>query len=1054
MSKSVLFRDPPSVRCSPSSSTSSGAISIAEMGLFLTGIVTRQMSNGALVQSTQLMEEAILALEKLKDNRRLLLDRLSDAHSLYLNSQIIFPARRQFLLDWLLDSFYRLLKSSTPDKVSQLVCDEHFWKFFLLLLETDDASSSKKRGKIVLNRPLIPIFTCFLEHQNFPITGIKSELVSRCITAMLVELPEAVLKSQAKYIQELLKQESNLLINDRMKILLLWAEGQHSKFKLFMDVYKFATRLLAKADNGATCQQLFRTVLLAPEVIKELHCRVKSESFDLVDELCIGSSMPFFTTLCQQSLHVLSALDFRLMIARIFVHLVENHAEDSFSLAESLCEARIALDQSDIAWDICSSKLLNLVLGQPYRPKLLLQISKIEISLVLPSLPSLLHSIQYLDEEWLCFIAFVANKQSETRQLDQFIHLLVKYLNVDLPMDFLISNLLSPLRRVHMTVAKQIIDSLPMEGTNAMLLLRLLIMINPGLCKDKVRKLIMMMENPSTLADIQARLDVIELFCERSGELLDENDIVISSDHAGLAIQRFIRGTAGSIPDKALSSDKVCLKYLPALLQRGIIPSISKIPKVVFASCIFWESLCSPDDFISKYLDHPDTIGDFISNMPDGVVLSPAVALLCLERLDSIFADKLLKPQQDLPVELDEKLIMRLWTHGSSFTRIQLCKRGYMKESTKLILKELLKGAQPSIELVKILVACLDPKDANSVLDSILFIGCRTLIAPAIMAAFWKQTPKLYENISSLIGIDVDEQYKWQLAIHICNYGGCDSVPISFADALSYYARNDIVTAREIITFLRDPSEVQSIQSVDELGDIRKIQLLDVLMLQSLNIQNVVCPIVDEIMVHYLDGAFIEQNASDCLKLLHHRLLCGGSNIGLLQQDILLDKLLWIISQLISTQPVVDMCSIVSLLMIYHWQQLMSRRPLLISFLQRILERCNEAPRKVNRLINDFAAHRQSDQHYYVYPLLLAFAHLTSLDASMRISLTPSMCALIRHIDQQQSARKALGHAEEKYFDSDPFARLMLLIETDDAKLVMRSLIKTYQDEYKFTGQA
>lgn len=51
-------------------------------------------------------------LDFLRDHRKLLLDRIPVAWELFQDSSVVFPARKQFLADWLLDSVYRLFKAS------------------------------------------------------------------------------------------------------------------------------------------------------------------------------------------------------------------------------------------------------------------------------------------------------------------------------------------------------------------------------------------------------------------------------------------------------------------------------------------------------------------------------------------------------------------------------------------------------------------------------------------------------------------------------------------------------------------------------------------------------------------------------------------------------------------------------------------------------------------------------------------------------------------------------------------------------------------------------
>lgn len=52
-------------------------------------------------------------LDWLRDHRKLLLDRIPVAVELLGDSSVVFPARRHFLLDWLLDGIYRLFKASS-----------------------------------------------------------------------------------------------------------------------------------------------------------------------------------------------------------------------------------------------------------------------------------------------------------------------------------------------------------------------------------------------------------------------------------------------------------------------------------------------------------------------------------------------------------------------------------------------------------------------------------------------------------------------------------------------------------------------------------------------------------------------------------------------------------------------------------------------------------------------------------------------------------------------------------------------------------------------------
>jgi hypothetical protein len=253
---------------------------------------------------------------------------------------------------------------------------------------------------------------------------------------------------------------------------------------------------------------------------------------------------------------------------------------------------------------------------------------------------------------------------------------------------------------------------------------------------------------------------------------------------------------------------------------------------------------------------------------------------------------------------------------------------------------------------------------------------------------------------------------------------------VSLQKASEEYLQGDLLTGTDLARFIRgsnsnDISAVLATLEVRGFSD-RMISLLDAFLIQSVECQLLACPVVDR---------FILTHSSQCgawIKLLHHRTVCGGANLGTFSH--ILDAVLAILVR--STDP--GVIPLLSVLIQNHWSALLRRRPVLISLLVRWMSHPRTA-----RLLLDFATHRQTDQHYYVAPLLLAHCNLS---AELRLLQLPAMCMLLRHLDTPPSA--------EKYFDSNPMERLMRFATTDDAKVILRNLIKTYRDEYKYTGKA
>lgn len=136
-------------------------------------------------------------LKILKDHRRSLFDRLSSARILFNDPNVIFPAKHQYLLSWLLDAIFRLIISERSDH--REICNEilrftPFWQLFLALLSPSfDKASSDNYQVLNINKSMLILFTAFVQAQYQPIEESSassslidnSTLVSSCLGLFL-----------------------------------------------------------------------------------------------------------------------------------------------------------------------------------------------------------------------------------------------------------------------------------------------------------------------------------------------------------------------------------------------------------------------------------------------------------------------------------------------------------------------------------------------------------------------------------------------------------------------------------------------------------------------------------------------------------------------------------------------------------------------------------------------------------------------------------------------------------------------------------------------------
>ncbi len=198
--------------------------------------------------------------------------------------------------------------------------------------------------------------------------------------------------------------------------------------------------------------------------------------------------------------------------------------------------------------------------------------------------------------------------------------------------------------------------------------------------------------------------------------------------------------------------------------------------------------------------------------------------------------------------------------------------------------------------------------------------------------------------------------------------------------------------------------------------------------------------------------------------LIHHRAACGGENIAAFERTPhLLDGVLALVSLLVVAPALADvgrLAGLLSNLFHMHWRALMAKRPAVILILIRLLrvvpglpddETGDLACRKVARAISDFATKRQASLHHALPPLILAYAALC-ISQRRRAILLPAMAAAVRHLDDARARLAATGSA--RHFILDPLDKVMAMAKGDDAKVLLKDLVATYEAEYKYRGKA
>lgn len=1064
------------------------------------------------------IERAKTSLLAIRDTRRLLIERLPVAWDLLRDETIVFPTRQQFLLDWLLDAAFRLLKGATStDRLRQLMGDDSFWRLFLTLMEGE--------GPLRLSKPVLPLFATFIRTFQLtappvPDTTIPNAslaLVKACMMRLVQKYADTVIaRVPLRQVQELFALPAqDVLLEERLYLLLSWQRQQSQQqqqqeqqqlLRLFHELGKsllIPHILLLRDPDGELGAQVIREFLINGKVIKELHYqlakpREPSQGSEILLALLPLGAERLLKAMVANAIDALGVSDYRQLILRLIRLLGEAEQKEGrdlppLTIAKQLVAANMASIQTDDSWAQTCALVQEIVQKFPADAVLLREIIDLDVALLLPHLPQILQLItsSRLELDQITFLKHLVRRQSETRQLDQLIMVMLSNIQLPLPVLLLTDWFCAPLTRLHAQVLRRIAanllgilaeDASEERQVNPLNVTRFLLVITKAnvnaIIGDDLQQAIFRLISEPRLQSAE-RHGLCSVLEEAEGQwpgsVPEFHRVIVplaeQLRHAGCSLLSLARGGLSEVSPWILSDQNACIRYLPTLLSRDIIPRIDNLPMAMLgSSLLFWERLKDIDAFIEVYWDQPHAIEALIKSLPPGTLLNGHTVSRCLERFGVEHAEKILMAAP-IDVHLEASQIKTLLQNAQSDSLgLIMFQRGWATTD------DLLRWDISNRTLTAILSNLTDAQVGAILGRTLAQFPTDNRDIHMTLALLSRRVPNLYDCLCKDHPLLTDSQ-KWQLAACFHRHGQQSQVGLRLEDALNAYLSGDergraLLTLKDVMQFTpmttvgegcgeREQvtfslsSEAQSLireAATSHAHWARLVPLLDAFLTHSLVVQDALCPLVDTFLLA-VDGETSEfvQLLPEFGRLLHHRLLCGGTNIGRLQQiPRLLDHVLLLVSHL---HCIGDIISILGVLLKFHWSALTSRRPLMVAWLCHLIGRAGEAPRRVARLLADFAVIRQADQHFYVGPLLLAACH-KPLSAPVRATLTPALCLLIRHLDQQVSALKAEGLDQEKYFDADPLHRLMAQAETDDARVILKRLISTYMEEYKFTGKA
>ncbi|PJF18861.1 hypothetical protein PSACC_01379 [Paramicrosporidium saccamoebae] len=976
-------------------------------------------------------------IEVIRDSRRLLVDRLGTALELHEDDSLVFPARRTFLLEWLLDSFYRLLKSGS-NKISDVMQNEQFWRLMHLLL-TD--SQPGKRRRVEFGRPFIPILTAYLEFGR----GACAEDVQKCLQWM--EEHEEVLGTTTKSMDELLRAAIKThptavrTFPTIGRMVSAWMGRQNNRRKVYGELADQMLQFAPLIPDETVIRRVIRDFFLCEEAFLDHHAPI------VASDLPLGL---YFELYIEAARSRLTTGDFRMTTMTLFKTIYNVAKTPPARLISILADSRISALQNDLAWDVCAKTLDDILLCCDDLA-VFESVLRVDMGLMTPHL----HRFFVLFKTgWELLFRNVVKNMADARQLDRFI---VESLETDIPLE-LIKSLRPLIVTLHSRVSQEIIASLVQKPTiTAMRWLNLFATINVEQVALHIRILLSTPPSEDLFRVLQLIVDTADLDAELYQEIS-----AFSVDCPAVQTALALKGH-GPIPTR-MDDPEISYRYLPKLLCHGTQLSLKSPPEWILTSAVFWETVPNVDQLLLENLDNLPII---LKHLP--ITPSAEVCLTCLNVLDrsnSLHEPHLAKLLHGaFPVDMME----RLFRCGASPIKLLLFERGsvsveFVQEFAAASLHQMISVVnileklspsqlQPIVEAFLSLdaMSVMDVASAENTLDTVAVMDAMNttdtaspldtsnLPQPTSSNPTNATRPEFYRlgccisrhlDRDCTMQIGLSESQRWRMRIAFYESGLGHLADVNLQKASDEYLQGNLLSGTDLARFIRgsNPDDISAVLATLETQGFsdRMISLLDAFLIQSVECQLLACPVVDRFILTHSNqsGAWI--------KLLHHRTVCGGANLGTFSQ--ILDVVLAILVR--SDDP--GVISLLSVLMQNHWNALLRRRPVLLSLLVRWMSQPRTA-----RLLLDFATHRQADQHYYVAPLLLAHC---SLSANLRLLQLPAMCMLLRHLDTPPST--------EKYFDSNPMERLMRFATTDDSKVILRNLIKTYRDEYKYTGKA
>lgn len=988
-------------------------------------------------------------VEVLRDPRKLFLDRLTVAYELYTDATVVFPARQPFLLDWLLENLYRLLKSGSP-KILEVIRSELFWSLLCLLLtDVDDGSlggRKRKRREINLNKPFIPILTAFFEASVVETPTEKTiKLVERCIE-WSVERAH-VLNSPPKYMTELLMAATKMahssnLISSVGSVLCIWMDRQGNKRKVYGDLQDKIIHLTLLIPDHDTRRKVIESVFLCSEVFKDLVRNYKEMMKPI-----IASSMPlceFMSVFVKVSRERLSVSEYRQAIMSMFTLIENSNKTPLHLLIDELAKSQISASQSDASWEICQQSL-EQILVKSKDPLVFNSILRVDLGLISPHV-DYIFSCYEDTPEWKGLFIELATAMSTARQLDKFISAAVKDAISIIPLELALS--LRPLLvNLHSRVSSEIISSLvewaKSHRPGAFNILNVFCTISLKLILSHLDELLKMEPSLPLCGLLQT---LVERYEELPTSTL-ETISLMSQGHAGLSTILAIRGI-GKFPQNLDNNIAIMYRHLPELLPRGCSVVLKGLPEWILQSALFWESLPSVDQLLLSNVNNLEDLIKVIRHIPDGILPTKETCEICLDVLSEaefIREDCIIRLFSLETYALSAELCWKVFQSASPLVQSRIFELDLISDRQ---IVEYCASLERMLQLVDLFGKHLDKisKESRKILQS-LFIAFNTV----------SDDPNFYRLIAFLAKVDPtqflqqvilpDENHQWRLRASLYEYDLVEHADVNLIAAIDVYLSSEnTLTGRDLGRFIKGSSLDLISTALGSLVDLpftdRIIGLLDAFLVQCLDIQLLVCPLVDQFIIKHCNC-----QSTSWAKLVLHRAACGGTNIGTFQDEELFDSILIIITSLVSSDPM-SALPILSLMVSIHWNVLMKRRPVLISMLVKLLPHPKAA-----RLLLDFSSHRQANQQFYIIPLLLHYTLIP--DAEQRRVLQPAMCMLLRHLEMAAAGEgDDEGGERVKFFSANPLERLMRLTTTDDSKVILKNLITLYRDEYKYTGKA